>query len=121
MNTFINILIIVGIISAIALIFLSVVSFIYIIRYNKRRNEKKDNVINLNQLIDSYLKQINSTKDGAIIASVFLCLVSLPYGFIHILTNKGEKYCDSVQTEDYCDSLSSDIISKINSVEGKYE
>lgn len=134
MNTLITILIILGVICAVVLILLSVFYFVYIIR-NKNKpkveivvTDKETNTLHFDAYkknndmdIQDFLNKLLSSKNGAAIAASFLALVSLPYVLIHILINKGEKYSDSVQKKNYCNSLTPDIISRINSVEGKYE
>ncbi len=134
MNTFITILIILGVICAVVLILLSVFYFVYII---KNKNKPKEEIVVNNKVantiysdaykknsdmdIQVFLNKLLSSKNGSAIAASFLALVSLPYVLIHVLINKGEKYSDSVQKKNYCDSLTPDIISQINSVEGRYE
>ena len=119
MDNYITVLIIIGAVSSVALILLSIIFLVFVLR-NNHKNKHFD-VETSPVTVDNCLKIISSSSKGQVIAASFLSLISLSYILIHILINEGEKYSDTVQKKDYCNSLSSDLIERINSVEGKYE
>ena len=94
-------------------------SFFVIRATNKITNSNTVNKDNNLDTLRNYVadKNVSCKKTSLAVTS----LLASSYFLVHILTNKGENYNDSMQAQSYKKSLTSENLEVINSIEGNYE
>lgn len=71
--------------------------------------------------VEQELNILRSSSDSAKKASAFVALMNLSYVLVHTLINKGNNYDDQIQNIKFKQSLTPEMIKRLNALEGKYE
>ena len=119
-NLIITVTIIVGSLAVVASITLPIISTALAFKKKKAIEITKNYYVS-NNTSKGLFERINKSNSSNSVAVAFLSLILTSNVLIHVLINKGERYCDKVQQKNYCDSLTPKVIKRINELEGKYE
>lgn len=112
MNTLFIILISIFGLSGIATIL-----YAYIPNIKNKPIEQNDND-SLSNEIEKNLIILESETNEKKLSHAFEKLMSLSYVLVHVIVNKGNNYKDEIQCRVFCDYLTSDVVTKIKSLEG---
>ena len=86
-----------------------------------RKNFFSDNSSNINNRVNQELSILKSSVDSSKKALAFVALMNMSYVLVHTLINKGNNYSDKVQSKKFKESLTPEMIKRLNDLEGKYE
>ena len=71
--------------------------------------------------VNQELSILKSSVDSSKKALAFVALMNMSYVLVHTLINKGNNYSDKVQSKKFKESLTPEMIKRLNDLEGKYE
>lgn len=82
------------------------------------RNRRKQTA---EKIVGENLKILCGKNKASTKAGAFIALMQVSYVLVHTMINKGNHYDDEKQRKDFCNSLTPQLLERLNSMEGKYE
>lgn len=103
-------------------LFLIVINYLPVAKeiWRRIKTHKNTDVSNVDS-VEHELAVLNGTLKASSKAAAFVKLMKLEYVLVHVMVNKGNSYDDEVQSERFQNSLTPDLMMRLNALEGKYE
>lgn len=87
--------------------------------YKAKKRTVKIKVQGVEPTIKEALNILKEETNDNKLARAFIELMQTSYVLVHVIVNKGNNYKDNVQCKAFCDFLTSEVVDKMKSLEGK--
>lgn len=103
-------------------IFVGIIAIIFAYKPVFAKKQNLNDVMKSKEItINENLKILKENNDSSKKAIAFIILMEISYVLVHTIVNQGNNYDDKKQTENFCSSLTPQLIDRLNAMEGRYE